>query len=422
MISVLSRQQLPETGNDTGNLKIQITNTANLPIANATIQISYTGVPNSTFETLTTDSSGQTETIALNAPPLSYSLDSESNQQPYSEYTINVNAPGYEEIDVSGIEILPETDSVQSVRLTPAEPDLRSENIAIPAHTLYGEYPPKIPEAEIKPMDESGEIVLSQVVVPEYVIVHDGAPSDSTASNYYVPYTDYIKNVASSEIYATWPEATIYANVLAIMSFTMNRIYTEWYRGKGYDFTITSSTAYDQKWIQGRNIFDNISFIVDSIFNNYLARPDVRQPIFTQYCDGKRVTCPNWLSQWGSKYLGDQGYSAIEIIRNYYGNDMYIGTAPVVSGVPSSWPGYDLDIGASGEKVQQLQEQLDRIAQVYTAIGRISADGIYGEKTQAAVRNFQRIFNLPTSGIVDFATWYKISQIYVGITRIAENR
>ena len=422
MISVLSRQQLPEPGNDTGNLKIQITNTANLPIANATVQISYTGAPDSTFETLTTDSSGQTESIALNAPPLSYSLDSESNQQPYSEYTINVNAPGYEEIDISGIEILPETDSLQSVQLTPIEPDLRSENIAIPAHTLYGEYPPKIPEAEIKPMDESGEIVLSQVVVPEYVIVHDGAPSDSTASNYYVPYTDYIKNVASSEIYATWPEATIYANVLAIMSFTMKRIYTEWYRGKGYDFTITSSTAYDQKWIRGRNIFDNISFIVDSVFNNYLARPDVRQPIFTQYCDGKRVTCPNWLSQWGSKYLGDQGYSAIEIIRNYYGSDMYIGTAPVVSGVPSSWPGYNLDIGASGEKVRQLQEQLDRIAQVYTAIGRISADGIYGEKTQAAVRNFQRIFNLPVTGIVDFATWYKISQIYVGITRIAENR
>lgn len=420
MISILSKQQLPEAGTDTGNLKIQITNTSNIPISNATIRISYTGVPNSDFETLNTDRNGQTQSIALSAPPLEYSLNSENNQQPYSEYTINVSAPGYEEMDVSGIEILPETDSVQSVRLTPAEPDLQSENIVIPDHTLYGEYPPKIPEAEIKPIDESGEIVLSRIVVPEYVIVHDGAPSDSTASNYYVPYTDYIKNVASSEIYATWPEATIYANVLAIMSFTMNRVYTEWYRGKGYDFTITSSTAYDQKWIRGRNIFDSISDIVDSIFNNYLARPDVRQPIFTQYCDGKRVTCPSWMSQWGSKYLGDQGYSAIEIIRNYYGDDMYIGTAPVVSGVPASWPGYNLDIGASGEKVRQLQEQLDRIAQVYTAIGRISADGIYGEKTKAAVREFQRIFNLTPTGIVNFATWYKISQIYVGITRIAE--
>jgi hypothetical protein len=285
---------------------------------------------------------------------------------------------------------------------------------------LYAQYPEKIPESEIKPVSSSGEIVLSRVVVPEYIIVHDGAPSDSTAKDYYVPYADYIKNVACSEIYATWPESTIYANILAIMSLTLNRVYTEWYRGKGYDFTITSSTAYDQKWIRDRNIFDNVSVIVDSIFNNYLARPNVRQPIFTQYCDGRRVTCPNWMSQWGSKYLGDQGYDAIDILRNYYGNDMYIATASAISGVPASWPGYDLDIGSSGDKVKQLQVLLDRIAQVYTAINRIDADGIYGEQTQKAVLAFQKIFDLPQTGVVDFATWYKISQIYVGVTRIAE--
>ena len=260
---------------------------------------------------------------------------------------------------------------------------------------------------------------MSRVVVPEYVIVHDGVPSDRSAPNYWVKYTDYIKNVASSEIYATWPEATIYANVLAIMSFTLNRVYTEQYRNQGYDFTITSSTAYDQKWIYGRNTFENIGRLVDNIFNNYLSRPGVRQPIFTSYCDGQRVTCAG-LSQWGSKYLGDEGYSAIEIIRYYYGSDMYINTADVISGVPSSWPGYNLTTGSSGDKVRQLQQQLNRIAGNYPAIPTIVADGIYGPRTAEAVRVFQQVFALPVTGVTDFATWYAISRIYVGVTRIAE--
>lgn len=191
------------------------------------------------------------------------------------------------------------------------------------------------------------------------------------------------------------------------------------YRNQGYNFTITSSTAYDHKWIYGRNIFENIDYLVDSIFANYLSRPGVRQPIFTSYCDGQRVTCSG-LSQWGSKYLGDQGYSAIEIIRYYYGNDMYINTADIISGVPSSWPGYDLGIGASGDKVRQLQNQLNRIARNYPAIPTITADGIYGPRTAEAVRTFQRIFNLPQTGVTDYATWYEISDIYVGVTRIAE--
>ena len=170
-------------------------------------------------------------------------------------------------------------------------------DIVIPAHTLFGNYPEKIPEDEIKPTTETGEIVLSRVVVPEYVVVHDGAPSDSTAMDYYVRYRDYIKNVASSEVYATWPADALRANILAIMSFTLNRVYTEWYRNRGYEFTITSSTAYDHKWIYGRNIFDSISNIVDEIFADYLSRPNVKQPILTQYCDGKRVSCPNWMTR-----------------------------------------------------------------------------------------------------------------------------
>ena len=191
------------------------------------------------------------------------------------------------------------------------------------------------------------------------------------------------------------------------------------YRNRGYNFTITSSTAYDQKWIYGRNIYSNISLIVDTIFANYLSRPGVRQPIFTSYCDGQRVTCSG-LSQWGSKYLGDRGYTPIEIIRYYYGNDMYINSAVSVSGVPSSWPGYNLNIGASGDNVRTIQRQLNRIAQNYPAIPTVTVDGIYGQRTAEAVRTFQRIFNLPQSGIVDFPTWYSISNIYVAVSRIAE--
>lgn len=403
-----------------GNLKISVTSTIGLiPVRDATVRISYKGVPNTTIETLNTDISGQTEEIALPAPPLEYSL-SPGEEQPYSEYNIEVTAPGYESVTISGTEILADTLALQSVEMTPVEMEQEpEETIVIPDHTLYGEYPPKIPEDEIKPIDETGEIVLSRVVIPEYVVVHDGVPSDSTASNYYVRYRDYIKNVASSEIYATWPESAIYANILAIMSVTLNRVYMEWYRNQGYNFTITSSTAYDQKWIRGRNIYENIDYLVDTVFANFLSRPGVRQPIFTSYCDGKRVTC-NGLSQWGSKYLGDEGYSAIEIIRYYYGNDMYINSAESIAGVPSSWPGYDLTVGSSGEKVRQMQQQLNRIAQNYPAIPMIMADGIYGSRTAEAVRTFQRIFNLPQTGVVDYPTWYQISNIYVGVSRIAE--
>ena len=188
--------------------------------------------------------------------------------------------------------------AIQKIRLRPlVTEDQTPETFVIPAHTLYGVYPPKIPENEIKPVNETGEIVLSRVVVPEYIVVHNGSPRDSTAQNYYVKYKDYIKNVASSEIYATWPENTIRASVLAIMSFTLNRVYTEWYRNQGYDFTITSSTAFDHKWIPERNVFDSISTVVDELFADYLSRPNVRQPILTQYCDGRQVQCPNWMTK-----------------------------------------------------------------------------------------------------------------------------
>ena len=413
--------RMAQTDNSSmGKLQISVTSSLGLiPIQDATVTISYTGVPDVTIEKLSTNSSGQTETVELPAPPIEYSL-TPVEQQPYSEYNIHVEAPGYEPVMVSGTEILPDVTALQPIEMNPLETtEEQNDVIVIPDHTLYGEYPPKIPEDEIKPVDESGEIVLSRVVIPEYVVVHDGMPGDTTAPNFYVRYRDYIKNVVSSEIYATWPENAIYANTLVIMSFTLNRVYTEWYRNQGYNFTITSSTAYDQKWMRGRNSYGNIDRIVDSVFANYLSRPGVRQPIFTSYCDGRRVTC-NGLSQWGSKYLSEEGYSPIEIIRYYYGSDMYINTAQSISGVPSSWPGYNLTIGSTGDKVRQIQQQLNRIAQNYPAIPKVTADGVFGPATANAVKTFQGIFNLPPNGIVDYPTWYSISNIYVGVSRIAE--
>ncbi len=406
---------------DKGQLRIRVNSKSEgLPIANAKITISYTGNPSQPIEEVTTDESGNSEVLTLDAPPLEYSMEP-SEQQPYAEYTIEVAAPGYRSINISGIDVLPEEMSLQNVEMDSEDAAGDPlENIVIPAHTLYGNYPPKIPEEEVKSVNDTGEIVLSRVVIPEYVVVHDGAPSDSTATNYYERYRDYIKNVASSEIYATWPAATIRANVLAIMSFTLNRVYTEWYRGKGYNFTITSSTAYDHKFMPGRNYFSSISAIVDEVFENYLSRPNVTQPILTQYCDGQNVTCPNWMTQWGSKYLGDQGYSTIEILRNYYGNSLYINTAEGISGIPASWPGYNLSVGSTGNKVRQLQEQLARISKAYPAIPTVTPDGIYGSSTRQAVRRFQSIFGLPVTGDVDYRTWYEISAIYVAVTRIAE--
>lgn len=407
---------------DRGRYQVSVVDQlSNRPVENARVKISYTGDPDSVIEELVTNSSGRTPVIELKTPPLEYSMEP-VEQQPYAEYTVQIDAEGFESEEVAGSEVLPQVLSSQPVMLAARSVSEEYQRIVIPPHTLFYEYPPKIEEAEIKPMNETGEIVLSKVVVPEYVIVHDGPVGDTSAENYYVRYKDYIKNVASSEIYATWPEDTIRANVLAIMSFTLNRVYTEWYRNKGKDYTITSSTAYDHKWIRGRNIFDSIDRIVDELFENYLSRPNVRQPILTQYCDGKQVQCRNrgWMTQWGSKALGDQGYSAIEILRAFYGNDMYINVAEAVSGVPASWPGFDLTLGVSGSKVTQIQEQLNVIADAYPALPKVTVDGIYGKETQNAVRIFQGIFGLGETGIVDYPTWYKIQEIYVAVSRIAE--
>ena len=416
----MSLYKIMQTMSDSGSLRVDVTGDDGRPIENAVADISFTGDPDEVLDEVRTDSNGQTATVSLPAPPLEYS-EAPGVEQPYSEYNLIVRAPGYAPISINGLDIFPGEQSIQNIRLHRLSTSPQSDTFVIGPNTLFGNYPPKIPEAEIKPISNTGEIVLDRVVVPEIVAVHDGAPSDSTATDYYVSFTDYVKNVACSEIYPTWPEQTITANVIAIVSFTLNRVYTEWYRNKGYYFTITSSTAYDHKWINERNIFDNVARIVDEVFADYVSRPNVKQPLLTQYCDGKRTTCGG-MSQWGSKDLGDKGYSALQILRTYYGSNIYINTAEEVAGIPMSWPGYTLDIGDSGNEVRTIQEQLVSIRQTYSNIPSLAIDGIYGEQTAAAVSKFQSIFDLPVTGEVGYSTWYKISQLYVALEKLAELR
>lgn len=256
--------------------------------------------------------------------------------------------------------------------------------------------------------------------IPQQITVHLGPP-DANAANVTVSFTDYIKNVASSEIYPTWDEAALTANILAITSFALNRVYTEFYRSRGYDFDITNSTAYDQFFVNGRSYFENISRLVDSLFNDYLRRPGFVEPLAAKFCNGTTVTCEG-LSQWGSQNLARQGNNAVQILRNYYGNVEIVNNAPI-RGITSSYPGTPLRRGSSGPSVVVIQVELNRISQNYPAIPKLaSVDGIFGSRTEASVIAFQRIFDLTPDGIVGRATWYALVRLYTAVTRLSELR
>ena len=256
--------------------------------------------------------------------------------------------------------------------------------------------------------------------IPEQITVHLGTPS-SNAPNVTVPFSDYVKNVASSEIYPTWDEDALRANILAIVSFALNRVYTEFYRSRGYDFDITNSTAFDQYFVNGRSFFDNVSRIVDELFNDYLRRPGFVEPLAAKFCNGTTVTCEG-LSQWGSQNLAQQGYNANQIIRSYYGNVETVVNAPI-RGNTSSYPGTPLRVGSSGPNVVVVQTELNRISQNYPAIPKIPVvDGIFGPQTESAVRKFQEVFNLTPDGIVGKATWYALVRLYTAVTRLGELR
>lgn len=256
--------------------------------------------------------------------------------------------------------------------------------------------------------------------VPQNITVHLAGPG-TNAANVTVPFADYVKNVASSEIYPTWDESALRANIYAIVSFALNRIYTEFYRSRGYDFDITNNTAYDQAFVNGRSYFENISRIVDELFNDYLRRPGFVEPLAAKFCNGTTVTCEG-LSQWGSQNLARQGYDSTQILRSYYGNVEIVNNAPIM-GITSSYPGTPLRRGTSGPSVVTIQVELNRIAQNYPAIPKLAnVDGIYGSRTEASVRKFQEIFGLTPDGIVGKATWYALVRLYTAVTALAELR
>ncbi len=409
---------------NSGGLKIQCFMGDNyIPIDGARITVRASGAGNAQNIELTTNSVGLTQIIELPAPPLEYSINENSNQIPYSLYDIAIERSGFNPIIIRGCQVFPTQVAYQvcNLEINLGRGGMRQQVIDIPPNTLNGNYPPKIPEEVDKPLPPpTSGVVLPQPVVPEYVIVHQGSPNDPSAPNYKVQFKDYIKNVASCEIYSTWTESALRANIFCIVSFTLNRIFTEWYRGKGKNFDISSSTAYDQAFTYGRNFYDDISQIVDEIFSTYVRRIGKKQPLFTQYCDGKSVTCPQWLSQWGSQQLGKQGYVPFDILTHYYGYDIELVTAEKVAGSPRSYPGEPLTIGSSGQPVRAIQGQLNRISRNYPLIPKVAEDGRYGPKTANSVKVFQQIFTLPQTGVVDYATWYRISDIYVGVTKLAE--
>ena len=401
------------TSDEVGLLQIEVfgDNEA-VPINNATIEVMDSNSSKILMQ-LNTNEIGKTKTISLPAPPLLYSMEQEKGR-PFNTYNLIINKDGFEPTYIHNAQIFPLVKAIQKVFLTPF---MKPQEIVIEDPVLWGNFPPKLIEESIKPLTNfQGFIVLPEVVIPEFIVVHNGIPN-SNAINYKVPFKDYIKNVASCEIYSTWPRETIRANVLAIISFTLNRVYTEWYRSKGFDFTITNSTAYDQAYNHGRTTYNEINEVVDEVFTKYVTKPNIKQPLLTQYCDGKKSTCPNHMTQWGSKALGDQGYVAERILKYYYGNDIYLDTAKKVKGIPYSF-NKSLLVGSSGGDVRTIQEQLNAISNNYPLIPKLKVNGTYDDETKTSVEIFQEVFELPITGVVNSATWYKISQIFVAVTKM----
>lgn len=367
---------------------------------------------------LTTDESGETPIISLETVDASLSLDPDYSGNPYVSYNVLAQASGFRSLSVEGIPIYDGETAILPMTLIPMQElqrDSEATRITIekPAAGRTEQQLQQGPDPDLQSR------VLRQPVIPNTVTVHLGSPS-SGASNVQVSFTDYIKNVASSEIYPTWPDASLRANIYVIITFVLNRIFTEWYRAQGYNFDITNSTAYDQAFVYGRPIYESINTVVDQIFNEYVTRQGQYAPYFTSFCNGTTVTCAG-LSQWGTVTLAQQGYSPLQILRSYYPNDVVIAQAQATTDILSSYPGTPLRLGSAGLDVQTIQTYLNRIRRNYPAIPQVTdVSGVFGNSTDVAVRKFQNIFNLTSDGIVGKATWYKISQIYTAVTRLAE--
>ena len=396
-----------------GNLIIQARTADDaLPLSGVRVRISDDhGI---VLYNLITDESGETEQIPLEAVDREFSLDPGFTGLPFSIYQLEAEAEGFNSVQITDVQIFDGENAIQPV---PMIPMMEGQTAPLNYQIFVGRHAVAMtePRNQIGPLIEP--FVFNQVIIPNPITVHLGAPG-SSASNVQVSFTDYVKNVASSEIYPTWPQASLEANIYAIITFALNRVFTQWYRSRGYNFDITNSTAYDQYFVYGRTIYESINRIVDRIFNQYVRRRGQIAPFFTSFCNGTTATCAG-LSQWGTVTLANQGKSALQILRYYYPDNIEISETNIITGIVISFPG-TLRLGSTGLSVQAIQNYLNRIRGNYPAIPQITDDpGIFGSSTQAAVSKFQSVFDLTPDGVVGQATWNKISSIYVAVAKLA---
>ena len=395
-----------------GNLLVNVySDTIANPVNNAKVKIYKDNIE---IATTNTNQDGQTDLISLTTVDKTYSLEEQHEVRPYETYDIYVEALGLNPIRIKGVQIFDNITSIQNIYLTSVDENNNEKQVTITPNALWEEQSPNVNEE-----NTNTPYVLDKVIVPETIIVHDGIPSNTSAPNYKVPFVEYIKNVASNEIYSTWPKETLKANILAIISFTLNRIFTEWYISKGYDFTITSTTSYDQKYTRNGTIFEPISIIVDEIFDNYIRQGYRIEPLLAHY--KSKTDEPGNLSQWGSKELGDKGYNYLEILKYYYGNNINIAKATVEDEYPYTFKN-NLKKGDCSKDVYILQNTLNYIRSSYPGIPIIEKPtGLFNSNTTETVKVFQKVFGLPQTGIVDYATWYKISYIFVAVSKMTNS-
>lgn len=372
-------------------------------------------------EAMRLKSDGNTEQIPLPAPTVTSSLSPNSEEPTYFRYTIWVTAEGYETNIYYGQQIFENIVTIQKVDLKPGRPSVKNTYYITP-HKLRALEEISYDEGERYLGNEAIQtaVTFRDVVIPETIVVHLGSPGDRNAKNVTVPYIDYLKSVASSEVYPSWPEASLRANVYAQSTLALNRIYTEWYRSQGYDFDITSSPAFDQYYVHERSVFDTIDVVVDSQFREYVRRGGTFEPIYTEYCDGSTVSCDG-MSQWGTVELANRNFTPLDILRYYYGVDIYLASAELVSSLDESYPNKVFSIGMTDENVKTIKQRLNRVAINYPAMPFVrNDDGYYSADVESAVRTFQRIFGLPITGAVDRDTWYELQYIYVAVKKLAE--
>ena len=400
----------------TGILRIQATLARqSAPLEGVVVQISGDGFT----ATRTTDAEGNAPDLAIEAPACTLSLDeSNTTTRPYAVCSLTASKTGYRTVRIQGVQIFAGQVTLAQPEMIPATEegrDIADPPVVIPTHALFAGDGGSGPA----PVDDcTSTQVLDRVIIPKNITVHLGRPAAS-AQNVTVSFRNYIANVASSEVYPTWPTEALKANIHCQISLALNRIYTEWYPSKGYTFNITNSTSYDQYYVHGRTVFDVMVKLTDDIFNTYIRKTGTVNPYYSEYCDGKSVTCPG-LKQWGTVTLANQGRNALSILKYYYGNDIEIVRTNNIQSIPSSYPGSPVRQGDSGTAVFTLQRQLNRITKDYPFLGLLTVDGIFGSKMTETVKKFQKQFSLTADGVVGRQTWYKISYIYVSVKDLAE--